>query len=338
METKIALKFVVILLACFISLLFLGFAFKTFSVISPDILSQTNQGIKAGLLIFIAIFITAFSYILVSFITTTKVRLIPFFIVSFIGYILGFALGQSLPNQVAVSSISALFISLGLFKMVLYIRLEYLNCIKPKLAIIIPKNIHSFLVILGLILSINFYIFLIASAKDSSFKIPERFLNKAMEPAIKIIENNLEAQINTQLQNSLGQVINTQDREATLKFIRAELEETFSEGSTRQQLGFNQDVINPKDITLTPEGKVDIKPVVENLKPTLLKQVNKALEPYTKYIPILLAFSLFFILESVFSIFPFLIVPFISLNFVLLKKLKFIKLIKSTAEVERYSL
>ncbi|MFH1566205.1 MAG: hypothetical protein ABIB98_03355 [bacterium] len=339
METVSALKSVILAIFCFLSLFLLGYVFKTFSLTSLDLLlTQPKKGIEMGLLFLLAIFLIIITYSTISFVIEGKLKLAIFFIVGFLAYILGFSTPPFLPNQIIIACVSAFFISLGLLKMCVYIKMGYLNSIKPKISLLIPKNIHGFLVILGIVLSLNFYIFFTESTKGQALKIPENLLNKVMEPVIKIIENNLETQINNQLQNSLGQVIDTQDREEMLKFIQAELEETFSEGSTRQQLGFNQDVINPKDITLTSDGNLDIAPVLENLKPTLVKQVNKVLEPYAKYIPILLAFSLFFILESLFSFLPFLITPFIFITIRLLKNVKFIKLIKSTVEVERYSL
>ena len=338
MEIKIALKHSALAISCLLSLFFLGYTFKIFSAISPNLISQTSKGLNAGLLVLIAILFTTLFYSLVSFITEAKSMIGLFLAIGFVGYIFGFSMGTPLPNQLEIALASALFISLGLLRMVIYIRIDYLNSIKTKLAVIIPKNIHGFLVILGIVLSINFYIFFNASVKDSPFKIPENFLDKAIEPAIGIIEKNIETQINSQLEGTLEQNMGTQDKEELLKFIRSELEETFNEGTTRQELGFNQNIIDPNSITLTPQGEIDIGPVMETIKPTLINQLNEAIKPYAKYIPIILAFSLFFLLESLFSLFPFLIVPFIAMSFFLLKKAKFIKLIKSTIEVERYTL
>ncbi|OIP97179.1 hypothetical protein AUJ94_02910 [bacterium CG2_30_40_12] len=323
---------------CFSSLLLLGYVFKIFSINSLDLISQTGKSVRMGILISSAIFLVVALYSLISFIIEERTKLFFAFLAGLVGYIIGFSIGTAIPKQLEVAVISSLFISLGLLKMVTYIRAEYLNSIKIRLAVIIPKNAHSFLVILGIILSLNFYFFFSAAAKTANFKISENLLNKIMGPATAIVEKNLETQINSQLEGKLTQTIGTQSREDMLKFIQSELEETFNEGTTRQKFGLNQNAINPKDITLTPSGTIDISPMLENLKPDIVKQVNKAFEPYEKYLPILFAFSLFFILESIFSFFPFLVVPFISLILFLLKKLKFIKLIKSAAEVERFVL
>jgi len=338
MEIKIALKFVLLLLLCFLPLLLLGHVFKDFSTNSLSLISQTDKGIKIGIFLLIAIFLISIIYSIISIVVDTNIKLVPFFLMGFLAYVLGFSTGPLLPKQLEVSLVSAIFILLGLFRMVTYIRAEYINSVKLKTAILLPKNIHSFLVVLGLVLSINFYFFFSTQVKNEGFKIPENLLNKAMKPAIALIEKNLETQISSQLGDKLTQATNIQDKEEMLKLIRSELEETFSEGSTRQKLGFNQNVIDPNKINITPTGQLDIKPLMENLQPALTKQVDKALEPYAKYMPILFAFSLFFILESVFSLFPFLIIPLISAVFFLLKKLKFIKLVKSTVEVERYIL
>jgi len=74
------------------------------------------------------------------------------------------------------------------------------------------------------------------------------------------------------------------------------------------------------------------------LMESITTQTKNIISSYGKFIPIILAFSLFFSLETIFSILPGVITAFVKIVIYLLKKVRFVNLDKSTVEIERYTL
>lgn len=214
-------------------------------------------------------------------------------------------LSSSFPQNLMLTAIYLLF-SLILFFFLERSLKSYLN-FNPTL--LLASTVKNFSNLLILILSINFFLNLTLDSKTKPFQVPDELIETALSFSPRSDSPNT-----------------TQDQIKQLKGNPALL---------------NQFGIDPKavdQLVVPGSSKFENNESIQSsklLKETLKSQINKLLEPYQKFIPLILSLILFFTLLSLNSIISLFLPGSLTLIFFILEKVKFTKFIVETRQVKK---
>ena len=299
---------------------------------NPEILYNPSSGtiVFAGLLVLLTVSILAISG-LFSLIAGEGFKN---YLLSCLLMVIGFAAGNPTP----VGILGAILLGLALANFGRQNRADYFNSIRLRSGRFLPRNSGFFTLILSVLLSLNFYLGLDQKIEVTGFTIPEGLIEKASAPVLKIIENNLGRELTRQFGEQFEQTIGTANEGDVLHFLQEELQETLTEGQGRQQFGLSPENLDFSQIQISPDGRIDVGPLLADLEPTILGQIQKMIEPYTRFIPVILAVMLLFTTHYLFSLFPYLVVPAFAICRRLLLSLGMIQPIEKSVTVERLEL
>lgn len=149
------------------------------------------------------------------------------------------------------------------------------------------------------------------------------------------INQQLTSQINDQLQ---GQPLpeGVSRREVVQLVLKQTIEEM-------KKTGQNFMGISPSDIAIekahvSDDGKIDLTPVVDDLKPQIAILLNNKITEYKYLVPFVLALAIFFLLKPIFSLFGYIETAITLILFKVLVRSGFIQIKKTQMEVERVSI
>ncbi len=261
---------------------------------------------------------------------------------SFAIILTGFALPQlgfNLQLLFLLTLSSALFvISLYLVRKSLQTKIE--NTINIRRSALFQPQIKQLYFFIALIMGISFAVghSINLQKNATTLEIPERIIEQAAEPFTPFVEQ----QIGTQLQSLLGSRLESQlgltNQKEILEFLKQESMESLTEGSARQQLGFNPENLDLEKIEITEEGNLDISKALPGATQILQEKIEKEVAENQQKIVIILAFLLF-VTTNFISRLALIMAPLLSSLFLTLsRKTGLIQLTTKKVEAEYFKL
>lgn len=230
-----------------------------------------------------------------------------------------------LNNQTVILLTVGFLLSFGAIYFFLEKKLTtYLTFEATKLLVPSIKQVSTIIILLT---SFSFYLISTTDIKTHGFKLPQGLIDLSLQMTQNMqlpqmdTANNIEAPIN------LNQVSISPEQIQMLK----------ANPSLLQQFGLDAkmlDELTKPQITQSTKAKTNINPQ-DLVKPLIEKQIESIIKPYISYIPIFLAVTFFFTLQSLASLFSILLSPLIWLIFLILEKTGFTKFEIETREVKK---
>lgn len=172
--------------------------------------------------------------------------------------------------------------------------------------------------------------------KKTTLEMPERLLEKAVQPITPIIEQQVGSQLESIVGPQFEQKLNVSGSREILEFLKEESGETLEEGTVRQKLGLRPEQL--EGIEITEQGNIDLSGALPGATALMQEKIEKALARYQKYVIVTLAVVLFLSIHFLSRLALIFCPPLVTILLAVLKKTGTIQVVTETVKAERFVL
>jgi len=300
------------------------------------------QSVTIAMLIFAASF--AWQIFLWSILALAKIESLGYLLIT-LGHLAAFFTSAVLFQS--PSEERNLFITAGISSFYSLICLFYISSIKSRLNDYIkfhpwwayPPSIKASFIAISFLASVNFFLGYNQLIKNGGFKIPQDLIKKIMEPGLNFVQNQLGNQINNMFGEKINQKLGVSGEQGILEFMKQESIETLEDGANaRIDLGITPQNIGLDQVGISPEGKLDVTPMVDKVSDNVIKMVEDSVNNYLGLVAPIAALSIFLSLCFFGSIITQLLTFAITGGFWFFEKISLVNRTKHMEEVERLEL
>jgi hypothetical protein len=149
------------------------------------------------------------------------------------------------------------------------------------------------------------------------------------------LNQQLTSQIDAQLQYQTLPP-QTSRKKVVQLILKQSIEEMKKSGQNFMGIAARDIHVEKADVSI--DGKIDMAPVIDDLRPQIAQLLNDKIVEYKYLVPFILAIAIFFLLKPVFSIFGYVESAITLVLFKIFIKSGFIQIKKMQMEVERVSI
>lgn len=223
---------------------------------------------------------------------------------------------------VSVSAPPGYVITVGLIAVLLFESFLLMNKLKTYITfsapILLATSVKTLTTLMILIISLAYYFSLAGRIEQKGFQLPESLIDTALKlgsPPQVLEQTNAPVQ-------------------PQISLTQAQIDQIKSNPDLLKQFGLDEksfdELINPKK---KDSKSTDISSNVT--KKLVQDQIQQALKPYQKAIPVFLALFLFLILQPMAAILSIFITPLLWLTFLIFQKTKFVRFATEMREVKK---
>ncbi len=172
--------------------------------------------------------------------------------------------------------------------------------------------------------------------KKTTLEMPERLLEKTVQPITPIIEQQVGRQLESIVGQQFEQNLNVSGSREILEFLKEESGETLEEGTVRQSLGVRPEQL--EGIKITEQGNIDLSGALPGATALMQEKIEKVLARYQEYVIVTFAVVLFLSIHFLSRLALIFCPLFITILLAVTKKAGFIKIAIENVEAERFTL